>query len=77
MDLKNKDIDEVYDFLLPALEVKEINLRRNDYLGITKKDIWQYLLETKWHNKTDGHLYQMVDDIMSADNEAISRHNEY
>ena len=44
MDLKFNDVSELYELLLPALETKEIQLRRNDYLGITKNDIWKYLM---------------------------------
>ena len=46
MDLKYNNIEELYELLSPALETKKIQLRRNDYLGISKKDIWDYLIKT-------------------------------
>ncbi len=76
MDRKFDKLDDMYDLLLPALEVKEIQLRRSDYLGISKKDIWNYLKETKWSKDKGLRLHKMVNDIMIADNDAIISHNE-
>lgn len=76
MDLKFNDLKELYELLLPALETKEIQLRRNDYLGLTKQDIWNYLKDNVWNNSNDLHLSDMVSDIMQADNDKINSYNE-
>ena len=76
MDLKFNNIKELYELLLPALETKEIQLKRNDYFGLTKKDIWEYLKETKWKNSNNLRIYQMVYDILYVDNDALSSYNE-
>jgi hypothetical protein len=76
MNLEVNNIKELYELLIPALETKEIQLRRNDFLGISKKDIWDYLTNTSWKNSSDLRLHQMVSDILEADNEAISRYKE-
>ena len=75
MNLKFSD-EKLYELLLPALETKEIQLRRNDYLGISKKDIWNYLMEKVWKNKTNVRLNEMVSDILSVDNEKINNYKE-
>ena len=74
MDLKFSNALELYDLLLPALETKEIQLRRNDYLGITKKDIWKYLSETRWKNYNGLRLYQMVSDIFNLDSDLLNNY---
>ena len=74
MDLKFSNALELYDLLLPALETKEIQLRRNDYLGITKKDIWKYLVETRWKNYNGLRLYQMVSDIFNLDSDLLNNY---
>ncbi len=76
MDLKFNNIKELYELLLPALETKEIQLKRNDYFGLTKKDIWEYLKETKWKNSNNLRIYQMVCDILYVDNDALNSYNE-
>lgn len=74
MDLKFNDVSELYELLLPALETKEIQLRRNDYLGITKKDIWNYLSDAKWKNSSGLRLFQMVSDIFNLDSDALNNY---
>ena len=76
MNLEVNNIKELYELLIPALETKEIQLRRNDYLGISKKDIWDYLTNTCWKDANNLKLHQMVSDILEADNEAISSYKE-
>lgn len=76
MDLKFNNVQELYELLLPALETKEIQLKRNDYFGLTKKDIWEYLKETKWKNSNNLRIYQMVCDILYVDNDALNSYNE-
>ncbi len=76
MDLKFNNVRELYELLLPALETKEIQLRRNDYLGLSKQDIWDYLKNTIWKNANNLTLNQMVSDILNADDEQINSYKE-
>lgn len=76
MDLKFNNLKELYDLLLPALETKEIQLRRNNYLGLSKKDVWNYLKNTTWKNSSDLRLHQMVSDIINLDNDKLNSYNE-
>ena len=76
MDLKFNNVQELYELLLPALETKEIQLRRNDYLGLSKKDIFNYLKNSKWKDIRSLKLYQMVDDILELDNDELNSSKE-
>lgn len=76
MDLKFNNVRELYELLLPALETKEIQLRRNDYLGLSKQDIWEYLKNTIWKNANNLTLNQMVSDILNANDEEINSYKE-
>lgn len=68
MDIEFNSIKELYDRLIPALEAKVSELRRNNLDYIKKDDIWNYLKINKWKNANNLLLYQMVDDILNTDN---------
>ncbi len=76
MELKFNNIQELYELLLPALETKEIQLRREDYLGLSKKHIFEYMRKEVWKQANNLRLHQMVSDILNADNSAINSYNE-
>ncbi len=76
MDLKYNNIEELYELLSPALETKKIQLRRNDYLGISKKDIWDYLIKTTWKDNSNMRIYELVSDILNVNGEEINNYNE-
>ena len=59
---------ELYQSLIPALNVKIKYLRKNKIKEITKEDIWNYLKETKWKNSINLTLADMVQDILHTDN---------
>lgn len=62
---------ELYQNLIPALNVKLRLLKNNNYNNITKKDIWNYLKINKWRISVDLTLADMVNDIIHADNKEI------
>ena len=72
-----KSQEELYKGLIPALNVKMKNLKKNNIKNITKEDIWNYLKESKWKNSIDLTLADMVQDIIHTDNnELISYKNK-
>ena len=77
MDLNFNNIQELYELLSPALETKKIQLRRNDYLNISKKDIWDYLKDNKWKDITKLKIHEMVSDILYLDNEELNSYYNY
>ena len=65
MDIKT--IEELYKLVRPSLLVKCDEIKRKGYSYINENDIWNYLEETKWQNAKQLELYQMVSDILNAD----------
>ena len=55
---------ELYEGLIPALNVKLSELKNTEYNYITSEDIWNYLKETKWRDCIDLTLGEMVEDII-------------
>lgn len=74
MDIEFNSVKELYNRLLPALNTKVEELRRNDLDYIKKEDVWNYLKDTKWINANNLLLYQMVDDILNLDNSVIDEY---
>ena len=63
-----KSQKELYQGLIPAMNVKLKYLKKSNYKDITKEDIWNCLKETKWKNSVDLTLADMVQDIIHTDN---------
>ena len=74
MDIEFANVKELYERLLPALNTKVIELKRNDLDYIKVEDIWNYLKDKKWSKANNLLLYQMVDDILSLDNYEIDEY---
>ncbi len=66
--------EELYQGLIPALDVKVRFIKRRYFLNIQRKDIWNYLKENKWKNSLDLTLGDMVHDIIHTDNDMIIRY---
>ena len=63
---------ELYNFLIPVFNVKN---RINNYYGIRIKfeDIWNFLASTKWSKATNLHLSDIVNDIITLENNKMKR----
>ena len=66
-----KSQQELYEGLIPAINVKLKMLKNSEYQYITKEDIWNFLKETKWKNSVDLTLGEMVNDIIHIENKDI------
>lgn len=75
-DLKFNSLEELYKKILPALRTKVNELKRNNISYIKEEDIWNYLKNNFWRNKTDLTLGQMVDDIINASNSALEKYKK-
>ncbi len=62
---------ELYQGLIPAMNVKLKMLKKSDYRDITRDDIWNYLKENKWKMSVDLTLADMVQDIIHTDNQKL------
>ncbi len=59
---------DLYQGLIPAMNVKIKLLKKNHYDDISKEDIWNYLREHKWKSSVNLTLADMVQDIIHVDN---------
>lgn len=74
MDIQFNSLEELYNRIKPALMAKVEELRRNDLNYIKEEDVWNYLKEIKWKDSSDLKLYQMVSDVLNADNLSIDEY---
>ena len=65
-------LQELYLRLTPAFSSKMHEVKLKGYNYVKAIDIWNYLSEKKWNNKKDLSLYEMVDDILNANNEELN-----
>ena len=71
-----KSVKELYKRLTPALQAREIELKRSGYNYIKKEDIWNYLTGYKWNKSNNLLLFEMVDDIFSVDSMLLKNYVE-
>ena len=69
---KITSIEELYKRLLPAINTKLAELKRENITNIQKLDIWNYCVANLWKKKRDLRIYEMVDDILNLDNLKLS-----
>lgn len=74
MGIKFNSITELYTRLQPALNSKRKELLRDNYHYIKNEDIWNYLKDNKWVQDRNLSLAEMVDDVLSCQNEAIDKY---
>ena len=60
-------LQQLYQKLLPAFNVKIRLIKHSKYKHITNENIWMYLAETKWKNAYNLELPEMVNDIITVD----------
>lgn len=63
-----KSQKELFQGLIPAMNVKLTSLKKDGYLDISYEDIWNYLRDNKWKDSVDLTLGEMVNDIIHTDN---------
>lgn len=66
-------IDELYNRLKPAFQLKLNELKSKKITFITAKDLWSFLSKTKWTKEENLELCDMVNDILNVnENELIN-----
>lgn len=60
-------VNELYKKVLPALQTRVSELKRENIKFIDTLDIWNYCIENIWHNKNDIRIYELVSDILNVD----------
>lgn len=71
---KFRDLKDLYNTVLPALQAREQELHREKFVMISKDSIWNYLLERKWIMEDDLDISSIIDDIMNVDGYKISKY---
>jgi len=71
MDYEFNSKEELYKRVLPALHVRENELKRLGYLNIKCLDIWNCLIEIKWKYGKNLMLSDIVSDILSIQSDEI------
>ncbi|MBR2833919.1 MAG: hypothetical protein IKE75_05845 [Bacilli bacterium] len=64
-------VTELYQRLVPALQTKVTELKREGYDYLTIEDVWNYLKESKWKESRNLALHEMVSDILNSENIVI------
>ena len=64
---KFNSISDLYKRILPALNTRLLELKRENYQYIDVLDIWNYCVENIWKNRTDLRIYELVNDILNVD----------
>ncbi len=68
MNYTFNSINELYERILPALEVKESIMHDFSIINITSKDIFNTLRISYWNKRKDIMLNEIVHDILNIDN---------
>lgn len=74
MDVTFESEQELYNRVKPALSAKKEEMRRKGYDYIREEDIWNYLKEVEWVRSKNLYLYEMIQDVLHAENELIDRY---
>lgn len=64
-------LKELYIKVRPALVLKKDELKKYGMEQIVEADIWNYLKKKKWMNTVDLSLSEMVNDILSIDQDEL------
>lgn len=67
-----KTVEELYKRVSPALYSKVKEIKRMGYTLVTEEDVWNYLVDNDWKNRTNLELYDLISDIMNVDNYKIN-----
>lgn len=59
-------IDELYNRLKPAFQLKLNELKSKKITFVTSKDLWSFLSKSKWSKEQDLELCDMVNDILNV-----------
>lgn len=69
-----KSVKELYEALIPALNVKIRMFKNNEFNYLTKDDIWNYLKDNVWVHSVDLTISQMVSDIVNVEGIKIDKY---
>ena len=65
-DIKFKNLNDLYNRILPALRSKIKEIKKEGLKYIHEEDIWNFLKKYKWTSSRDLDLGSMVNDIFDV-----------
>ncbi|MCI8670773.1 MAG: hypothetical protein HFI36_01905 [Bacilli bacterium] len=65
-DIKFKNLNDLYNRILPALRSKTKEIKKEGLKYIHEEDIWNFLKKYKWTSSRDLDLGSMVNDIFDV-----------
>lgn len=71
-----RNLKELYQALVPALNVKLRTLKSSGIEDMTREDIWNYLKITKWQIANNLSISEMVNDIINVSNIELGQYNQ-
>ena len=71
MNEEFKSLSELYDRVRPALYSKLKEIHRLGFKMVSEIDIWNYLVDNSWKNRTNLELFELISDILHVDNYII------
>lgn len=74
MDFEFHSLEELWNRVHPALRVKVKDFKRLGLKDFSDRDIWDYLIESKWKNGFNLMLSDIVDDIMKLDSSEFKKY---
>lgn len=74
MDFEFHSLEELWNRVHPALRVKVKDFKRLGLKDFSDRDIWDYLIESKWKNGVNLMLSDIVDDIMKLDSSEFKKY---
>ena len=74
MDFEFHSLEELWNRVHPALRVKVKDFKRLGLNNFSDRDIWDYLIESKWKQGVNLMLSDIVDDIMKLDSSEFKKY---
>ena len=74
MDFEFHSLEELWNRVHPALRVKVKDFKRLGLTNFSDRDIWDYLIESKWKNGVNLMLSDIVDDIMKLESSEFKKY---
>lgn len=74
--LEYNSVQELYNALIPAFNVKLRMFKNSQFSNIKRQDIWNYLKVNKWMSSINLTISEMVSDIINVDGYKIIKYKE-
>lgn len=71
---KFETINDLYKKVLPALQTRISELKREGINYINEIDIWKYCMNNIWKSKKDLRMYELVSDILNVDRLCLEKY---